>query len=920
MTNGKQPIMKFKLYLSVVLVALASLAAAGQQPPPVFRSTVDIVAVDVTVIDDRGRQVPDLAVEDFTLTVDGQPRRVVSAQYVALSTQLSQKAPRPATYSTNEGATPGRLIILVVDQGNIRTGAGRQAMHAAGVLLDRLSPQDRVALATIPGPGPKIDFTTNHAVVKDALTKIYGQSDYDFGPYNIGLVEAQAFERSDRLVMDRTIQRECMRDGGLEQGCPERVEMEARQMATAIRTRALASLRGLDEIVAVYKLTDAPKTIVLISEGLLIQDLMSEVSDLANAVTGARTSIYVLHLETPRFDATMGELPPTPTADAEAQLEGLETLAGMARGSLYKLIGTGEIAFERIVREISGYYLLGFEPLAADRNGRPHKIQVAVRRRGLTIRARREFSVPLVATRARTDEDVLAEGLRAPFVTAEVPLRVATFTLHEPTSQRMRVVMTAEIDRDMQGPTDISVGYSLLDPRGRLTISDFKSVQLAPRAGRPGPLHYEGVMIVDPGLYTLKFGVVDKSGRRGTVEHPVRATLTRMSERDLVAGDLMVAPASQPGPSADPTIREDAIATYLELYSNKTALLKGAAVTVEIASDEEGPAMLRQPARVSDVGDGYRRVAQAMVQTALLPPGEYLARATVALAGRPVGHLTRAFRVAPPEPGGTAATTAGVRAGTPPFRIESVLAAPVVRVVLDQVVEAAPAAAASAAVSAAIQRAREGKFDESPAPAGEVTPELAPAFLRGLGYLSRRELEPAAAQFRAALRLSSEFLPAALYLGACYAAGGRDQEAVGAWQTFLITGSDMLVVYSLLADAYLRLNDSAQAIDVLKEAVERWPDDQDLRWRLASAHVAAGQTAESLALIESYLERRPDHHEALFLVLRMLYEAHASGRPIGQPAALRQKFDRYAQQYAAAKGPEQPIVQQWARFIAAIKP
>ena len=62
-------------------------------------------------------------------------------------------------------------------------------------------------------------------------------------------------------------------------------------------------------------------------------------------------------------------------------------------------------------------------------------------------------------------------------------------------------------------------------------------------------------------------------------------------------------------------------------------------------------------------------------------------------------------------------------------------------------------------------------------------------------------------QFRETLRLDSEFFPAAFYLGSCYAAGGRDHEAAGAWQTSLVTESDAPFIYTLLGDALLRLRE-----------------------------------------------------------------------------------------------------------------
>jgi hypothetical protein len=63
-------------------LGLALLAAQDQPPPkPTFKSAVDLVPVDVNVIDKSGRPVPDLAAGDFTQTVDGKPRRIVSAQF-----------------------------------------------------------------------------------------------------------------------------------------------------------------------------------------------------------------------------------------------------------------------------------------------------------------------------------------------------------------------------------------------------------------------------------------------------------------------------------------------------------------------------------------------------------------------------------------------------------------------------------------------------------------------------------------------------------------------------------------------------------------------------------------------------------------------------------------------------------------------
>lgn len=53
---------------------------------------------------------------------------------------------------------------------------------------------------------------------------------------------------------------------------------------------------------------------------------------------------------------------------------------------------TGGVFFKRLERELAGAYVLAFEPLASERDGKPHKIAVRVRNRSrLTIRARESF-------------------------------------------------------------------------------------------------------------------------------------------------------------------------------------------------------------------------------------------------------------------------------------------------------------------------------------------------------------------------------------------------------------------------------------------------------------------------------------------------------------------------------------------------
>ena len=66
-------------------------------------------------------------------------------------------------------------------------------------------------------------------------------------------------------------------------------------------------------------------------------------------------------------------------------------------------------------------------------------------RSGIDIRARSQFSID--APSNKTDEDVLQETLQAPMLASEIGLKLATYTLRDPASDKLRILMAAEIDR-----------------------------------------------------------------------------------------------------------------------------------------------------------------------------------------------------------------------------------------------------------------------------------------------------------------------------------------------------------------------------------------------------------------------------------------------------------------------------------------
>ena len=67
---------------------------APARPTPVIRLGVDLVRVDATVTDDRGRHVPDLTAGDFEVLQDGKPQTISLVNYVSLDSAAGRRVRR----------------------------------------------------------------------------------------------------------------------------------------------------------------------------------------------------------------------------------------------------------------------------------------------------------------------------------------------------------------------------------------------------------------------------------------------------------------------------------------------------------------------------------------------------------------------------------------------------------------------------------------------------------------------------------------------------------------------------------------------------------------------------------------------------------------------------------------------------------
>jgi len=926
--------------LALLASSIVLVSEAAQQPT--FRAGVDLIEVDVSVVDDNGRPLADLRAPEFAVTIDGAPRKVVSAQFISLrpspvERQRADQVPPDVFFSSNTDRAPVRLIVMAVDRESISFGEGRQAMRAAGRFLDRLNPSDKVAFLTVPQPGPLVDFTTNHALVRKALEATGGEGHRPQGVLNIGVYEAVALDQhSDAAVEGEVIGRFCgnLRFGSFEyQACVGAVRAEAGTIAQELRRRTDNSLRALESILDALGEVEGPKSLVWISEGLVIDGPGGELSELERLAAAARTTVNVIMLDAPLADASVREPSPSDRQDRDLQVRGLELLAAMTRGALFRVSQNAEAVFARMEEELSGYYLLGVESLVTDQDGRRHPIKVEVRRRGARVRARREFLLPpATATTNERPEERLLRLLRSPFATGDLPLRLATYVYQDAQQPKVRVLIATEIGAAANTPADLTIGYALLDRDGNVRGSGTQKAAIVPVDGLNGPiLEHVGALLVDPGRYTLRLAVIDGSGRRGSVEHLLEAW--QMSGVPFAVGDLLVTETPVTGgddslrPPVEARLSNGRLSAYMELYADEPALLNETEVLVEVVSTDSSPVRATGLGVLRAGTDVKRRTVSAVVPVGALPPGQYIARAVVMRGGEQLAQLARSFRVksmpvaaAAPPPGGAPTTAPGVPARVvdrspppipallsppPAFQREDLARRDVVAFFMDVLDKGRPA------LKAVTAQVRKGQLTGAGRRAFDTGDQMAAAFLRGLELFTQGQINQAATQFNAALSVEPEFAPASLYLGACYAAVGRDRDATTAWRRALLGPAKIPVVYRVLADALLRLGDPQQAVPPLREAFTTWPDDDQIRRQLAVAYASTLQDEAALIAIEPYLTRHPDDHEALLVALHAIYALQTSDTPpLADGEALRQ-MTQYAEAYVAANGPHGALVTSW---------
>ncbi len=400
------------------MCAMALLAVLGARVPTegrgqTFRSSVDLIALDVQVRDKDGRAISTLDAGSFEVTLDGKRRRVVSADFVRVDESAGPSALAGASAAPvppSSEAIPGRMFVVAIDAASFRTPDTRIPVLAAQRFVEGLRPIDRVAIFTVP-VGPKLPATTEHLQARLALGKVAGRKRDLKGIFEftaaevIDITGAMASKSREQLLTDETITQHCGQQPGPLDSCVDRVLSEVEEAALGLEQDALDGISSLGLLLAELRSTPERKTVVLLSGGMPMADNGSGRPNLGNALKTmgeqaayANATVHVIYFDRSANVAFAGDSrrnQPSTVRTRSIDTRALDQFSQPSGGLLLTSeVGAAEPEVDRILADGSAHYVLGVEPDAKDRDGRPHRVEVKIKEKGADIRSRQLVLVP----------------------------------------------------------------------------------------------------------------------------------------------------------------------------------------------------------------------------------------------------------------------------------------------------------------------------------------------------------------------------------------------------------------------------------------------------------------------------------------------------------------------------------------------
>jgi VWFA-related protein len=536
-----------RLGIALLVCACAAHTLLAQAPQqPTFRVQVEAIEIDASVTDARGNVVTDLTKDDFDIFEDGKPQTITSFALVNLPFARGERplfaANRiePDVQSNNQGE--GRLYVFALDQ---VTGEQilRTRRFVRRFLEQYFTPNDLGAVVFLgrADHSKAQGLTNNPRLLLDAVNAFSGGFGSDPPP---------------SAAMPTT------QGGGGAPTLPSSDFNPEREMGLR---EAMSSFSGIVDYMATVH--GRRKSLLLFSYGYQRtrnSDLIRVIDyrggtlslpeeDFHRAITTATRNNVVIYPIDPRgltADGGLGEAESGPSLDPAARLDASSSRLEMRQSLTMIATATGgfalnssnsfDDAFNRIVQENSTYYVLGFSSTNERRDGRNRKLDVRVKRLGLTVRSRAGYMAPLRNERPpdppkpSTNVSVpVAEALRSTIAVNGLPVRVFAAPF-KGSSRDATIVAAVEVDASQLGLVEkdgthvgaLEVSYFSVDMKNKFYPGQTQTARLTLRPDTFDLVMKTGIRMViettlPPGRYQMRIAAGNQQTKSGSVVYDI---------------------------------------------------------------------------------------------------------------------------------------------------------------------------------------------------------------------------------------------------------------------------------------------------------------------------------------------------------------------------------------------------------------
>jgi VWFA-related protein len=476
---------------------LAAQTPATQTPQATFKSGVDLVDVDVSVLDEHRHPVKGLTAADFTVYEDGKPRPIAAFTPVDLPPREIPTAPWmdaiAPDVATNRFPSEGRLVVLLMDR-FIATDQRPIARMIGEAAIGQLRHGDLAAVVFSTHGIPQ-NFTSDRQLLLDAVRRPFATlPDGDTGGAGSCYCGACSLETIANIA-------EGMR--------------EVRQR------RKLLMIVGSN-----ISISPMAGTCVGVLNGVRDRAI--------RAIKAGNITVYAFDpagLDAPTPSAASSE-PPNYAALRAAILRRRANIGVLPGETGGRVIGGNTPAGEvtTVFRESASYYVLGFQPASSAADGKYHDISVKVSRAHVILQARQGYFAPggkLTSLKPpKGAPPVLATAVAGvwPRTDLALAMQVVPFALPGLKEAELRITIGARGDLrgDPPATTQAEVFVGAFDRNGK-SLGDTKlTAQVPVRRASDGTPAFEYEiplkLKVKPGRYEVRAAVSDQvAGASGSV-------------------------------------------------------------------------------------------------------------------------------------------------------------------------------------------------------------------------------------------------------------------------------------------------------------------------------------------------------------------------------------------------------------------